>query len=111
MYSVPIPDFQTLMLPLLEFAADGTEHSIREAREELAQRFGLSEQERKALLPSGQQAVFDNRVAWAKSYLQQAGALDSQRRGHFQISQRGRDILRDVPERITIKYLERFPEF
>jgi restriction system protein len=108
---VPIPDFQTIMLPILEFAADGQEHSIRDAREALAQRFELSEQERKQRLPSGQQSVFDNRVAWAKSYLQQAGALDSHRRGYFQISQRGKDILREPPQRITVKYLEQFPEF
>ena len=108
---MPIPDFQTIMLPILEFAADGQEHSIRDAREALAQRFRLSEQERKERLPSGQQPVFDNRVAWAKSYLQQAGALDSSRRGYFQISQRGKDILREPPQRITVKYLERFPEF
>lgn len=110
-FTVPIPDFQTIMLPILEFAADGREHSIRDAREALAQRFKLSEQERKERLPSGQQPVFDNRVAWAKSYLQQAQALDASRRGYFQISQRGRDILREPPERITVKYLERFPEF
>jgi restriction system protein len=55
--------------------------------------------------------VFDKRVAWAKSYLQQAGALNSHLRGYFQISQRGKDILRESPQRITIKYLERFPEF
>jgi restriction system protein len=76
-HQMPIPDFQTLMLPVLQFAADGKEHSIRDAREALAQQFGLSETERKELLPSGQQSVFDNRVAWAKSYLQQAGVLDS----------------------------------
>jgi restriction system protein len=71
---VAIPDFQTLMLPVLELAADGTEHSVLDAREVLAQQFGLTEQDRKALLPSGRQPVFDNRVAWAKSYLQQAAS-------------------------------------
>lgn len=99
------------MLPLLQFAADGKEHSIRETRETLAQKFKVSDQELKELLPSGQQPVFDNRVAWAKSYLQQAGALVSSRRGYFQISERGSEILRDPPQRITVKYLERFPEF
>jgi restriction system protein len=64
---VPIPDFQTIMLPILEFAADGQEHSIRDARETLAQGFMLSEQGSKERLPRGRQPVFDNRVAWAKS--------------------------------------------
>jgi restriction system protein len=108
---MPIPDFQTLMLPFLQFASDGKEHAMSEARELLAGQFGLTPDERTALLPSGRQAVFDNRVAWAKVYLQRAGLLDSPRRGHFLISERGREVLRDPPERITVRYLERFPEF
>lgn len=106
-----IPDFQTLMLPFLRFASDGNEHAMSEAREALAEQFGLTAEQRAALLPSGRQAVFDNRVAWAKVYLQRAGLLDSPRRGHFRISDRGREVLRDPPDRITIRYLERFPEF
>jgi len=84
---------------------------MMEAREALAAEFHLTAEDRTALLPSGRQAVFDNRVAWAKVYLQRAGLLDSPRRGHFRISERGRDVLRDPPERVTVKYLERFPEF
>jgi len=109
--TVAIPDFQTLMLPFLRFASDGNEHAMSEAREALAEQFGLTAEQRAALLPSGRQAVFDNRVAWAKVYLQRAGLLDSPRRGHFRISDRGREVLRDPPDRITIRYLERFPEF
>jgi restriction system protein len=108
---VPIPDFQTLMLPLLRLASDGEEHGLHDAREVLAREFRLTDTERAALLPSGRQAVFDNRVAWAKVYLQRAGVLDSPRRACFRISDRGRDVLRDPPDRITVKYLERFPEF
>lgn len=108
---MPIPDFQTLMLPVLELAADGQEHSIREARERLAEKFTLTQAERAQLLPSGRQPLFDNRVAWAKSYLYQAGLLTAPRRAHFQISERGREVLREAPGRITIGYLERFPEF
>jgi len=85
---MPIPDFQSLMLPLLEFAADGWEHSLSEARDALAGRLGVSEEERVALLPSGRQAVYDNRVACAKTYLQQAGLLASSRRAHFEIPPR-----------------------
>lgn len=99
------------MLPFLRFASDGSEHAMMEAREALAAEFHLTAEDRTALLPSGRQAVFDNRVAWAKVYLQRAGLLDSPRRGHFRISERGRDVLRDPPERVTVKYLERFPEF
>lgn len=106
-----VPDFQTLMLPFLRFASDGSEHAMMEARAALAAEFHLTAEDRTALLPSGRQAIFDNRVAWAKVYLQRAGLLDSPRRGHFRISERGRDVLRDPPERVTVKYLERFPKF
>lgn len=107
--TMAIPNFQ--MLPLLQFAADGNEHSMTEAREALAETFQLSEPEKAELLPSGRQTVFANRVAWAKVYLQRATLLDSPKRGHFQITERGRDVLADPPDRITVKYLERFPEF
>jgi restriction system protein len=106
-----IPDFQTLMLPFLRRASDGQEHSMRDAREALAQEFGLNDEECSTLLPSGRQSVFANRVAWAKVYLHRAGLLASPRRGCFQITARGQEVLREPPERITIRWLERFPEF
>jgi restriction system protein len=106
-----IPDYQTLMRPLLEFAADGLEHSVAEARERLASLFKLSEEERKELLPSGRRPLFTNRVAWAKVYLGQAGALETPRRGWFQINERGRQLLKDVSGPINKRHLERFPDF
>ena len=99
------------MRPLLEFAADGAEHSVAEAREKLASLFNLTEGERKELLPSGRQPVFTNRVAWAKVYLGQAGALDTPRRGWFQINERGRQLLKDVSGPIKKNDLEQFPDF
>ena len=106
-----VPDFQSLMLPLLQFAADGKEHALTEARPFLARQFGLSKAEREERLPSGRQSRFDNRVSWAKAYLQLAGIVLSPRKGWFQISARGREILANPPGRIDIKFLERFPEF
>lgn len=106
-----VPDFQSLMMPLLRLAADGQEHSLAEARESLAAQFELSDRDREEPLPSGRQSKFSNRVAWAKSYLQQAGLLLSPRRGHFQLSDRGRDVLKNAPPRIDIKFLEQYPEF
>jgi len=99
------------MLPLLRVAADGKEHSLAEARDLLAAEFNLSAADREELLPSGRQSRFGNRVAWAKVYLQQAGLLLSPRRGHFQISDRGREVLKTPPERIDIKFLQQYPEF
>ena len=106
-----VPDFQSLMLPLLRVAADGREHGLAEARDVLAADFKLSDAELQELLPSGRQAKFANRVAWAKSYLQQAGLLLSPRRAHFKISDRGREVVKAPPSRIDIRFLEQYPEF
>jgi len=84
---------------------------VQKSREDLADYYNLSEAELSEMLPSGRQTRFSNRVAWAKSYLTQAGLLNSPKRGKFHISDRGRSVLKESPERIDIKYLERFPEF
>ena len=106
-----IPDFQSLMLPILRLAADGEEHSIRESEAKLAAEFSLSDEEKSRPLASGSQAIFYNRISWAKVYLQQAGLIISPRRGCFQITERGQHVLAKKPERINIKFLEAFPEF
>ena len=87
-----------------------TDTSLSTARESLANKFSLTEEEKKALLPSGKQPTFTNRVAWAKVYLSQAGALNSPRRGYFRLG-RGRELLERVSGRITIRELKRYPEF
>ena len=106
-----IPDYQSIMLPLLKLVQDGKEHSLRGAADALAEQFKLSQEERKQLLPSGNQGIFMNRVGWAKTYLYKAGLLESNRRGFFQITQRGKDVLAEKPKAITSKSLERFEEF
>lgn len=108
---MPIPDFQSIMLPLLLFCADGKEHTNREAIDFLANEFKLSEKECKELLPSGRQAIFDNRVAWARSYMKMAKLIENPKRGVFCITPRGNKILRGSPTRIDIKYLMQFSEF
>lgn len=99
------------MRPLLELAADSKEHSLSHAREVLGAKFKLSEEDRNAMVSSGRQSIFGNRVAWAKAYLLRSGLLESPRRGHFKISERGRKELEEAPGRITINYLQKFPEF
>jgi hypothetical protein len=106
-----IPDFQSLLLPLLRFASDGKEHSLQEAREQLATDLQISPEDRQIQLTSVRQSVFDNRVSWAKVYLHQARLLDTPRRGMFTINDRGRQVLAENPSRIDVKFLERFPEF
>jgi restriction system protein len=106
-----IPDFQSLMLPLLKYAKDRQEHSLRDGIEALAEEFELTEEERKELLPSGRQATFDNRVAWARSYMGKAGLIESHRRGYFRIADRGLEVLKSSPSKINIAFLGKFPEF
>ncbi|MGB9941036.1 restriction endonuclease [Methanosarcina sp.] len=106
-----IPDYQSVMLPLLKYAGDGKEHRIRNAVENLADEFRLSEEERKELLPSGQQAVFNNRVGWACTYLKKAGLLNSGRKGYFSITQKGLSVLRANPVSIDVNFLTQFNEF
>ena len=107
---MPIPDFQTLMLPVLQISAE-KEWRISDAAERLADDYNLSQEERTTLLPSGRQTTFSNRVGWAKSYLVKAGLIKPTKRAHFCISEHGRGVLANPPERITIKYLSQFPAF
>lgn len=106
-----VPDFQSLMLPLLRIAGDGKEHALAEARAQLGAEFKLTQAEQDERLPSGRQTRLANRVAWAKVYLEQGGLLLSPRRGHFLISDRGRELLKAPPPRIDIKFLGKYPEF
>jgi len=108
---VAIPDYQTIMLPLMQYAGDGQEHSLRETIDALADVFRLTPDQRKELLPSGQQEVFDNRVGWARTYLTKAGLLEKTRRSHYAISERGRQVLAQSPDRIDVKFLKQFEEF
>ncbi len=106
-----IPDFQTIMLPLLRFCADGKEHANQESLDALATEFGLTNDERKKLLPSGQQRVFDNRVAWARAHMKMALLIENPRRGIFRITGRGNSILEQSPPSIDLKFLRQFSEY
>jgi restriction system protein len=108
---MPIPDFQTLMRPLLQHLSNGSDHSNQETLSVLAEQFRLSEEERNQLLPSGKQSVFTNRIAWAKSHLKQAGLVESPRWGVYRISARGLTLLRETTGPINIKVLNQFPEY
>lgn len=106
-----IPDFQTIMLPLVQFASDGKEHSLREAIDYLANYFQLTKEERKELLPSGRQATFDNRVGWSRTHLTKAGLLNSTRRGYFEITQLGQQVLAQKPDLINVAFLKQYPDY
>lgn len=106
-----VPDYQSFMRPLLAFGADGHEKNINDAIEALAEQFHLTDDDRQRLLPSGKQTILANRVHWARTYLDKAGALKRTRRSHFVVTQRGLDLLRSNPERIDNRALKQFPEF
>jgi restriction system protein len=107
---MPIPDYQSLMEPVLLKAANG-EVRVRDVIGQLGAELGLSEAERSQLLASGHKRIFDDRVHWAKSYLTQAGLVELTRRGHFRITERGMRALKSKPARIDNAYLSQFQEF
>jgi restriction system protein len=106
-----VPDFQTLMLPLLQILSDGHEHVLRDTINQLSDQFHLTEEEKTELLPSGNQPIIDNRVGWARTYLKKAQLLENPRRAILKISDAGRKLLDTKPQRIDVKYLKTLPGF
>lgn len=106
-----IPDYQTIMLPLLKFAGDGKDYSKRQAIDTLADEFDLTEAERREMLPSGRQPLFENRLGWARTYLKKSGLIEPTRRGYFRITPRGLGIIKQNPPKIDVKFLDQFEEF
>lgn len=106
-----IPDFQSIMLPLLKLAGDSQEHTIREAIDYVSDNFRLSEEEKEEVLPSGQQYIIDNRTGWARTYMKKAGLLEMPRRSFFKITGLGLEVLKSNPSKINVKFLEQFPQF
>lgn len=106
-----IPDYQTIMLPLLKLTTDQNEHQFRDIVETLAHEFKLSQEERKTLLPSGTAFLFDNRVGWARVHLVKAMLLEKRERGFVKITQRGVQLIMQQPAKIDRKLLGQYPEF
>lgn len=106
-----IPDFQSVMRPVLSTVQNGATLPLNELRERVADQFQLTEDERKERLPSGYQTVINNRVGWARTYLNKAGLLCIPTKGMVQITPRGLDALANGPQRITVSWLKQYPEF
>ena len=106
-----VPDFQSFMLPVMQEYADGKEHASPDARAGVIAKMALTKDDLAERLPNSPQTRVGNRVAWAHSYLKQAGILESPRRGHYQVTGRGLELLKSPPERIDIEFLERYPDF
>ena len=98
-----IPVFQQIMLPLLQLLKDKQEHSLRQIIDSLINQFSVTQEEQHELLPSGKQAIFDNRVGWARTYLKKAGLIESTRRGFFRITDRGLQVLKQNPAKIDVE--------
>lgn len=105
-----IPDFQSIMLPLLRLLGDGKEHSSQECIRILAEHYNLTEEEKTEQLPSGKGILFNNRVAWGFAHMYKAGLLERPKRAHYQITDRGRKVLASKLDKISLKYLDQFPE-
>lgn len=106
-----IPDFQTLMRPILAAHKERTEWERGPLRERLADEFSLTSDERGEMLPSGRQRRFDNRVAWSTTHLFQAGLLDRPRRGVTRLTDRGRDVLARNADRVDMVVLNDFEDY
>jgi restriction system protein len=107
---MPVPDFQSMMRPLLEFAADGKEHELQEVTKHIADHFKLSDADREDMVPTGKQTRLANRVGWCRTHLKQAGAIIYVRRGVLQITDRGRELLAKNPGSVSLKILDQYPE-
>ena len=105
-----MPNFQSIMLPLLTMVSDGREYRFRDAVEALAEQFRLSEEERLELLPSGRAPKFANRVGWATTHLSKAGLIERPRRGYLTITERGLSLIKEDPDTVNLKLLDRYPE-
>jgi restriction system protein len=109
---MPIPDYESIMLPLLKLTADGKEHLMAEDRDILANTvFHLTDDERRVLLPSGRSKTYDNRFGWARTYLTKAGLVEVTGRGKYKITKRGLDVIRKSPFVIDNDFLMQFSEF
>jgi restriction system protein len=105
-----IPDFQTIMRPMLAMLADDEDHTVKEVRERLADHFALTQEELEAMLPSGRAKMFANRVGWATTYLYQTKLLERPKRSVYRISPRGHEVLAQNPTRVDLRILAQFDE-
>ena len=108
---MPVPDFQTIMLPLLQIVNDGEAQKTGEVVKRVGEHFNVTPDEMKELIPSGRAKLISNRVGWATTYLRKAGLLRSDKRGYIQVTDTGQIVVKENPKQINIKYLEKFPAF
>ena len=108
---MPVPDYQTMMLPILQIFSDGQERRNSVIYQSLAEHFALTDDDKRQLLPGGGQPTYQNRSNWATTYLFNAGLLDRPQRGVYRISENGSKLLATNPERISVQTLSEIPQF
>ena len=108
---MPIPDFQSVMRPMLVAVSDGTPHAMSDVLDAVCEHFEVTDEERAAKLPSGKQCIVKNRVAWARTYMAKAGLLLAPAKATIQITERGKAALKECPEKVSVSYLKKYPEF
>jgi restriction system protein len=108
---MPIPEFNELKAPAIQFFADGKPHKVSEIYDVLAKDFNLTEEELNEVLPSGNQRRWHNRVLWACYDLFRAGLLDRPKRGLYMITESGRKVAEKKPKVIDRDFLMQFPQF
>lgn len=106
-----IPNYTDFMLPLLTYIADGETHKLGDVYDGLCAQLGITDEQRRVLLPSANQAVVENRIGWAKTYLRKAGLIEYPKRGFMTITQRGTELLATKPTNIDNEILARYAEF
>ena len=108
---MPVPDFQSMMLPVLQALADGKPHAVKDLSEQVAKAMGVSDADRKEELPSGGTSKWANRIAWVGTHFNFAKLISRPTRGQMQITQRGSEVLQKNPKRIDLRLLGQFPEY
>jgi restriction system protein len=108
---MPVPDFQTIMLPFLKNLSDGNNQSLNKVMDDLAVHFNLTDDDLALRVPSGQMGLFRNRVGWTRSYLKNAGLIHYPERGVYQITQTGLDFLKSNPKKLRMQELLQFPKY
>jgi restriction system protein len=108
---VTVPDYESMMLPLLRAVEDGQPHRVRDLVRVVADALNVSTLDRVATTRGGGQTQLDSRARWAKVYLARAGLLQTVGRGEVQLTSEGRKVLAESPARVDVAFLSKYPSF
>lgn len=107
---MPVPKYYQFFPSILDCLADGKEHNLKEVAEYCANKFNLSDEDKREALPSGQ-PTYLNRVGWARTYLKKAGLIDRTSRSVYVITDLGEEAVKNGSSNVDLEYLRRFDSF